>query len=182
MVVYHYFMHSEIWWSTTTKSWDAATVRNMSQQPTGSDENPSNAELVQALQQAVGLVRTHFAAATAQAGVTPVQAKVLRELADPLTLKELSARLGADLSNTSGTVDRLESQGLLRKQPHQTDRRARLLTLTATGKHIRQTLEDLAFSTVPPLDVLSPRQRHDLNTLLRLITSTPTTPADTESP
>ncbi|MFI6368283.1 MarR family winged helix-turn-helix transcriptional regulator [Nocardia sp. NPDC050630] len=143
----------------------------MSQQPTGADENPSNAELVQALQQAVGLVRAHFAAATARAGVTPVQAKVLRELSDPLTLKDLSARLGADLSNTSGTVDRLESQGLLRKLPHQTDRRARLLTLTPTGERIRQTLEDLAFSTVPPLDVLSQRQRHDLNTLLRLITS-----------
>lgn len=38
-------------------------------------------------------------------------------------MKDLSARLGADVSNTAATVDRLESQGLVRKDPHPTDRR-----------------------------------------------------------
>lgn len=144
------------------------------QPPVGTDGdhgNPSNAELVQALQQAVGLVRAHFAAATARVGVTPVQAKVLHQLSEPLTLKDLAAQMSADLSNTAGTVDRLESLGYLHKETLKTDRRARLLTLTETGMQARRTLEDIAFDTVPPLAVLSQRQRHDLNALLGQITS-----------
>jgi DNA-binding MarR family transcriptional regulator len=130
--------------------------------------DPSAADLVEALQTTMGLVRAHFAAATAQLGVTPVQAKALGRLSEPVTLKELAARLDADVSNTSSTVDRLESLGLLRKAVHQDDRRARLLTLTAEGDRVRQALQEAAFDRVPPLERLDLRQRRELYALLKI--------------
>jgi DNA-binding MarR family transcriptional regulator len=137
---------------------------------TSNGMDPSPAELVDALQQVVGLVRAHFAAHTARLGVTPVEAKTLNQFAEPMTLKELSRKLGADLSNTAGTIDRLESRGLVRKEIHPTDRRARLLTLTEEGQVLRRQLDRAVFSQVPALDVLTPPQRRQLHALLTRIT------------
>ncbi|WP_442941529.1 MarR family winged helix-turn-helix transcriptional regulator [Nocardia sp. NBC_00403] len=77
-------------------------------------------------------------------------------------MKDLSARLGADVSNTAATVDRLESQGLVRKEPHPTDRRARIVTLTATATAYSANSNQSAFGKVPPLETFDPRQRHEL--------------------
>lgn len=132
---------------------------------------PSPAELVDVLQRAVALVRNHFAATTTRLGVTPVQAKALGQLAEPLTLKELSARLGADLSNTATAIDRLEAQGLVRKQVHPTDRRARVVTLTEAGEKVRTQLDEQLFSSVPALAVLDDRQQRELFALLELVVS-----------
>ncbi|MFX0575349.1 MarR family winged helix-turn-helix transcriptional regulator [Nocardia nepalensis] len=138
-----------------------------SEERAATDDIPSTSELVDVLQQTVGLVRAHFAAATAQLGVTPVQAKALRQLTEPITVKDLSTRLGADVSNTATTVDRLESQSLIRKDPHPTDRRARIVTLTDEGRRVLAKLEESAFSNVPALAALNPQQRRDLYTLLK---------------
>ncbi|MCX4094441.1 MarR family winged helix-turn-helix transcriptional regulator [Nocardia sp. alder85J] len=126
-------------------------------------------ELVDALQHAVGLVRSHFAAATAAAGVTPVQAKVLRQLTRPTTVKDLATQLGADISNTSSTIDRLETLGLVEKQTGSIDRRVRLITLTDHGRRVRTTLDDVAFNSVPALENLSTSERYDLYRLLRKV-------------
>ncbi|GAB2508808.1 MarR family winged helix-turn-helix transcriptional regulator [Nocardia heshunensis] len=136
---------------------------------TDAQRQPTTAELVDVLQRAVALVRNHFAASTTRLGVTPVQAKALGQLAEPLTLKELSARLGADLSNTATSVDRLESQGLVRKQIHPTDRRARVITLTDSGEALRAQLDAEVFASVPALAVLDDRQRRELYALLELV-------------
>jgi DNA-binding MarR family transcriptional regulator len=138
----------------------------------GSNADPGTAELIDALQATVGLVRAHFAAATASLGVTPSQAKALRQLSEPLTLKELAARLGADVANTSGTVDRLEARGLLRREIQHADRRVRQLTLTDEGQRLRHALQEAAFSKVPPLERLDRDQRRELYALLKLTAST----------
>ncbi|WP_063050499.1 MarR family winged helix-turn-helix transcriptional regulator [Nocardia arthritidis] len=134
-------------------------------------ETPSTAELVDVLQRAVGLVRTHFAAATARLGVTPAQARALGRLATPLTPKDLSLQLGADLSNTASVVDRLEALGLVRKEIHPSDRRARLLTLTDRGEELRKTLDREVFGDVPALAVLDEAERKQLYGLLRRVTT-----------
>ncbi|MEW1737433.1 MarR family winged helix-turn-helix transcriptional regulator [Nocardia beijingensis] len=134
-------------------------------------EAPSMAELVDVLQRAVGLVRAHFAATTARLGVTPTQAKALGRLATPLTPKDLSRQLGADLSNTASMVDRLEALGLVRKEVHPSDRRARLLTLTARGEELRETLDREVFGNVPALAVLDEPERRQLYGLLRRVVS-----------
>lgn len=138
---------------------------------TNSGMDPSPAELVDELQQVVALVRAHFGAHTARLGVTPVEAKTLNQFTEPMTLKALSMKLGADLSNTASTIDRLESRGLVRKEIHPTDRRARLLTLTEEGQGLRRQLDKAVFSNVPALDVLTPSQRRQLHSLLTRITA-----------
>lgn len=127
---------------------------------------PSTSDLVDVLQRAVGQVRAHFATATAAVGVTPVQAKLLRNLAEPLTVKELSARLAADVSNTASGVDRLESLGLASKETDPNDRRARVVALTERGRQVREALEENAFRAVPALERLSDAERHQLHALL----------------
>ncbi|WP_019009360.1 MarR family winged helix-turn-helix transcriptional regulator [Deinococcus aquatilis] len=52
----------------------------------------------------------------------------------PLTLADLSRRLGADKGWLSRNVDELVQDGLVSKQPRATDRRAIELTLTAQGQ------------------------------------------------
>jgi DNA-binding MarR family transcriptional regulator len=170
----------ECWWSTTISSLAAASLQEMSREPahragreaSGSTPDPSLAELVDALQTTMGLVRAHFAAATANLGVTPAQAKALRQLSEPHTLKELAAQLGADVANTSGTVDRLEARGLVRREIHDADRRVRRLTLTDEGQRVRHALQEAAFGKVPPLERLDPNQRRELYALLKR-TATP---------
>jgi DNA-binding MarR family transcriptional regulator len=130
------------------------------------DAAPTTSELVAALQRAIDLVRSHFAVATAGAGVTPVQAKALGALSQPTTVKDLAALLGADVSNTSSTIDRLEALGLVAKEVDRNDRRARLITLTERGTHVRAKLEETAFNTVPAFKSLSAQERTELHRLL----------------
>ncbi|MFI9414330.1 MarR family winged helix-turn-helix transcriptional regulator [Nocardia gamkensis] len=83
------------------------------------------------------------------------------------TTPSVAARPGADLSNTASVVDRLEAQGLVRKEIHPSDRRARLLTLTDRGEELRKTLD----RDVPALAVLDEAERKQLYGLLRRVTT-----------
>lgn len=54
--------------------------------------------------------------------------------AEPRTLRDLAEEMGADAPATTVLVDDLESRGLVKRQPHPTDRRAKLVSLTAAGR------------------------------------------------
>jgi DNA-binding MarR family transcriptional regulator len=68
-------------------------------------------------------------------GLTPVRAEVIWLLHryGPLTQRELSDMLDCTPRNVTGLVDVLETAGFVLRAPHPTDRRARLITLTARG-------------------------------------------------
>jgi len=51
----------------------------------------------------------------------------------PLTQTEVASRLGMDANTTSQIVRALERRGLIDRQPHPDDARARALALTPTG-------------------------------------------------
>ena len=57
----------------------------------------------------------------------------LAEAGEPLTLGELAARLSCVRSNITQLVDRLESDGLVRRIDDASDRRSVLAELTSTG-------------------------------------------------
>jgi MarR family transcriptional regulator, organic hydroperoxide resistance regulator len=77
-------------------------------------------------------------------GLTIGQASALRELTGPMTLRELAVRMGCEPSNAIVVIDQLESQHLLERRPHPTDRRAKQLVLTPEGaKRQEQLLESL---------------------------------------
>jgi DNA-binding MarR family transcriptional regulator len=52
----------------------------------------------------------------------------------PVTQRELSEALRCTPRNVTGLVDALEAGGLVTREPHPTDRRASLVTLTARGR------------------------------------------------
>jgi DNA-binding MarR family transcriptional regulator len=135
---------------------------------TGASE-PTSTELVAALQLALSRVHAHFAEVTARTGLTPAQAKAMRQLSEPITLSDLAVRLDAHVANVSALVDRLETRGLLRRQVHDTDRRSRVLTLTDEGIRVRGILQAAAFENAAPFDPLTAQQRRDLLALLRTI-------------
>ncbi|MET9088831.1 MarR family transcriptional regulator [Streptomyces sp. NPDC004237] len=69
----------------------------------------------------------------AKIGLTIAQASALRELTGPMTLSELAVRLSCEPSNAVVVIDKLESQRLVERRPHPTDRRAKQLSLTPEG-------------------------------------------------
>src|ERR1044072_9474255 len=61
-------------------------------------------------------------------------ARAVRRVARrPMPMSELAAALGIDPSNAPVLVDRLESEGLVRRSPDPDDRRARLVDATRKG-------------------------------------------------
>ncbi|HEX5926399.1 MAG TPA: MarR family transcriptional regulator [Baekduia sp.] len=68
--------------------------------------------------------------------------KALRRLAwRPMTGRRLADELGTDPPHVSVIVDELEEKGLVARTPHPTDRRAKILTVTPTGRRAAQKAE-----------------------------------------
>ncbi len=86
-------------------------------------------------------------------GTTTTQCTVLTELgrSGPVTLAELSRRIGFDKSWTSRAVEHLAQEGLVEKAASQEDRRTVRLTLSPAGTarlaELNQTLDALAGRT-----------------------------------
>jgi len=97
------------------------------------------------------------------------QGKLVRELQQPQSQRELARRLHYDPSNINALADSLEARGLVERRPDATDRRFRLLALTPEGERLRTTLE--ANLAQPPsfLDHLTPAEQKQLLTLLAKI-------------
>jgi DNA-binding MarR family transcriptional regulator len=100
-------------------------------------------------------------------GISFARARAVRRLARrPMSMSELAAALGIDPANATAVVDDLESLGLVRRRPHPTDRRAKLVEATRKGKQMaRQADEILA---TPP-QALSDLGAEDLEALQRIL-------------
>ncbi|MGN9845853.1 MarR family winged helix-turn-helix transcriptional regulator [Nonomuraea sp. H19] len=98
-------------------------------------------------------------------GLTAAQATALREMAGPMTMRELAERMSCEPSNATFVVDKLEKQGLIERRAHPTDRRAKQLVLTAEGDALRERLLQL-LARDSPLAGLTPEQQRVLQDLL----------------
>jgi DNA-binding MarR family transcriptional regulator len=95
--------------------------------------------------------------------------KALRRLAwKPMTGRQLAAELGTDPPHVSVIVDELEQKGLVERTPHPTDRRAKILTVTPTGRRAAQKAERMLGRPPEALRALPPE---DLATLDRIVAS-----------
>jgi DNA-binding MarR family transcriptional regulator len=93
--------------------------------------------------------------------------RALRRLAtQPLTLRALAERLGADPPYVTLMVDDLEERGLVRRMPHPEDRRAKLVELTVAGRAAAARAE--AILDEPPA-ALRDVPADDLAALLRVL-------------
>src|SRR5688572_25229914 len=89
----------------------------------------------EALHSAIWAMRTHSTRALLKAGITGPQTGVLWFLHEykELSLARLAHLQGGTPANMTGMIQRLEREGLVRRKPHPTDRRVRMVELTAEG-------------------------------------------------
>jgi DNA-binding MarR family transcriptional regulator len=94
--------------------------------------------------------RANLPPLAAELQLSPAQCHVLHliEPERPIPMGRLAETLACDRSNVTGLVDRLESRGLVRREPSAADRRVKVLVLTPSGSRVRALL--LERLTVPP--------------------------------
>ncbi|MFC0599347.1 MarR family winged helix-turn-helix transcriptional regulator [Streptomyces palmae] len=103
----------------------------------------------------------HQRGRVAELDLTPTQAKALEELGEPKTARELAAVLCCEPPNVTYVMDKMEKQGLVVRQPHPTDRRAKQLVLTEEGRALRlELLRRIGADS--PLDHLPEEGREEL--------------------
>jgi DNA-binding MarR family transcriptional regulator len=104
-----------------------------------------------------------------QFGLTGPQLSVLKllESLGDLSLSSLSDRIKAQNSTVTGIIDRMEREGLVRRERSESDRRVVLIRLTPKGRHIAEGIE------VEPLEMfrhaLAALPRKDREELLRIL-------------
>jgi DNA-binding MarR family transcriptional regulator len=88
----------------------------------------------------------------------------------PKIMSGISDELGVTRRNITALVDALEEEGLVRRRPHPTDRRATVIELTNEGGRTMETLYDKHRRAVAGLFAgLTPEERGELVRLLGLL-------------
>jgi DNA-binding MarR family transcriptional regulator len=102
-------------------------------------------------------------------GMSFGRARAMRRLArQPMSMGELAEAMDIDPPNATVLVDDLESQGLVRRQPHPTDRRAKLVEATRRGKALARRADEILATPPKGLTELS---SDELAKLLRILSA-----------
>jgi DNA-binding MarR family transcriptional regulator len=128
-------------------------------------ESPAD-EIWSLLRMFFGHHKRRFLIAASALDLHPAQAGALLHLHTPLPMNELANLLGCDSSNVTGIVDRLETRGLVVRQPSPSDRRVRNIVLTADGQLQRDQLLAQLGGPPPGLERLSRAEQYQLRDLL----------------
>jgi DNA-binding MarR family transcriptional regulator len=139
-------------------------------QPTDSPQDPITLEVVDLMAGLVSLFHREYEEAAAARSLTGAQAKVLALLRrGPMPMRRIAQTLSCEPSNITGIVDRLESRGLVERQPDPGDRRIKLVVATEAGRNASAELRESLDFAREPLAALAPDERADLRDLLRRI-------------
>src|SRR5260370_32109168 len=89
---------------------------------------------------------TKFAERLARLNLLPAHAGIFRILSSTPAISQqaLAAAVGTVPSRLVGIIDELESQGLVERRPHETDRRSYALHLTEKGKSTLESISRIA--------------------------------------
>src|SRR2546425_9399292 len=79
-------------------------------------------------------LRDDFTVRVAECSLSLSQGKLVRELTQPQSQRELARRLHYDPSNITALADSLEARGLIECRPDASDRRLRPLASTPEGE------------------------------------------------
>jgi DNA-binding MarR family transcriptional regulator len=100
-------------------------------------------------------------------GMSFGRARAIRRLARrPMSMRELAEAMDIDPPNATVLVSDLEAQGLVRRRPHPTDGRAKVVEATRKGKALARRAD--AILATPPAG-LSALAAGDLETLRRIL-------------
>lgn len=126
-------------------------------------------DLRRLLQRSSRTASRHFRAQLAQYGLSGSQATALLFLNERqgTTVRELGDALGADLATASAVVDRLMSQGWIRRETDPDDRRRARLLLSEEGQALIEPLMEASHRTNSLLlDALGNEQAAELVEIL----------------
>ncbi|GED87220.1 MarR family winged helix-turn-helix transcriptional regulator [Streptomyces sp. 6-11-2] len=125
-------------------------------------------EVVELIGDVVARFYEDYEEAAGEHALTGAQARLLSLLSlEPLPMRKLAQKLKCEPSNVTGIVDRLETRGLVERQPDPGDRRVKLAAATEDGRRVaRELREGLRFAR-EPLAGLSEEERTALRDLLR---------------
>ena len=102
-------------------------------------------------------------------GISFGRSRALRRLTRrPMSMGEFAAALEIDPTNATVVVDDLEALDLVRRKPHPTDRRAKLVEPTRKGREMARRAD--AILSTPPR-ALSALSAEDLEELQRILTT-----------
>jgi DNA-binding MarR family transcriptional regulator len=93
---------------------------------------------------------------------------LLRE--QPMTLAQLADAHGVDRPYATIIVDKLEQLGFVERQPHPSDRRSKVVSLTPAGRAAADTAEHILSEPPPALRALTTAQVTRLTELLAKLT------------
>jgi len=115
----------------------------------------------------LALDRDRKVAVASALGLSWTRVLAVRRLAvEPQTQRELAEGLSADPPYITLMVDDLENRGLVRRKPHPTDRRAKLVELTSAGRAAAARAD--AILDEPPAE-LQGAPDTDLEAVLRVL-------------
>jgi DNA-binding MarR family transcriptional regulator len=89
----------------------------------------------------------------------------------PMSMGELAGALGIDPPNASVLVSELESLGLMRRRPHPTDGRAKLVEATRKGKAMARRADAILATPPPGLGELAPEDLEALRGILERVSA-----------
>jgi DNA-binding MarR family transcriptional regulator len=100
-------------------------------------------------------------------GISFGRARAVRRLARrAMSMRELADALGIDPPNATVVVADLEALGLVRRRPHPTDGRAKLVEATRKGKALARRADALLATPPPALSALSGEELETLRAIL----------------
>ena len=103
-------------------------------------------------------------------GISFAKTRALRRVAHrPLSMGELAALLSMDPPNVTTLIDDLQTAGLVRRQPHPTDRRVSLVEVTPTGRRIARQADAILDRPPAGLRGLSASDLEELRRILSLV-------------
>ncbi|GAA4550765.1 MarR family winged helix-turn-helix transcriptional regulator [Amycolatopsis samaneae] len=103
----------------------------------------------------------------AELGMSFIRIKALRRVArGPLTMTELTEQLSTDKPYTTLVVDDLEERGLVERSVSPTDRRRKIVTITAAGLDVFATAERILNEPPAELLALEPGELAELDRIL----------------
>ena len=137
-------------------------------------QNPRGVHVFDRLLELTLLLQADMARSFAQSGLTVARTHLLWELHElgPCTQQRLATALQVSARNVTGLIDALSKGGFLTREPHPTDRRATLVTLTRSGAQtvaaMERDREQLSAQLVADLDEAALEQ---LGSALDLVTA-----------
>ncbi|HZC26685.1 MAG TPA: MarR family transcriptional regulator [Actinopolymorphaceae bacterium] len=114
-------------------------------------------------------VQERWNAFVQSSGLTPVQVQLLHEVATagPTPMRGLASRLDVDPSWVTGLVHQLEERGFVQRHPSTTDRRIKIVRLTALGEGRHREWQRILHSPPDGLQALSGDDTRELIRILR---------------